>query len=602
MALPMRWSALLAQSVLLAAVASWPLLRAPWTAAIGAPEGDVPKHLWTLWWMRAEALGGLPGPQTALVNAPAGATLFPIEPLHGLAALLLPLPPVPLSNLLAFGHLVAFGLATGALAFALTRRAAGAHLAAALAQTSAIAGAALHFGVGELRMLWVLPVGLLLAHRARDGRRWAPFLGLGLFLGLAVATSFYLGFFLGVALLAWGLCWVPARPRLLPRLAVAAALALAVALPPARAFDASYAPAAGRPATLAARWAGPFPPAGPASHSLDLTDPLRPARAGALRGDARQARTYAGGRYLGPALLALAALGAWGARRRALPWLAVALAGAVLALGEVPRLDGQLLLDPARAVLPYAWLNKALDALAEPMNFPVRFWVLPTLAAALLAAFAVRRPLAWALAPFALLGPLRHDAVPWPRATYTPDAVDLGARPAPAAGVDPRPGAWADLSLLGRRSGADPAAASLADRLDPTHRRRAATLQIAVDAPVSSVPIERIDAWFPEGLAWAAALPLAGAAEAGAPADPADVTASAILLHDAGFTHVFVTKAPGPGGAGGAGDTLRAAFGPPADLGPAWVWAVPAVAVDPAALPALRADHARRAKALRRGR
>ena len=97
----MKRSLLPLQAAVLAVLFTWPLLPRFFEQAIGRDDTDTPKHLWTLWWMRQELLDGTPGYSTRWLNFPDGMLLHPIEPLNGLFAALLPLEPVPLSNLLA---------------------------------------------------------------------------------------------------------------------------------------------------------------------------------------------------------------------------------------------------------------------------------------------------------------------------------------------------------------------------------------------------------------------------------------------------------------------------------------------------------------------
>ena len=68
-------------SALLSVALTWPLALTLRSESIGSPHGDGLKHLWTLWWIRAEVMakGAIPF-QTQLLNYPEGMALYPIEP------------------------------------------------------------------------------------------------------------------------------------------------------------------------------------------------------------------------------------------------------------------------------------------------------------------------------------------------------------------------------------------------------------------------------------------------------------------------------------------------------------------------------------------
>ena len=76
--------------LLLPLVLTWPFF--PEGSSLGSPDGDAPKHLWTLWWTRTSlSLGEIPLVEPSLlVNWPYGTELLAMEPLHGLVAALLP--------------------------------------------------------------------------------------------------------------------------------------------------------------------------------------------------------------------------------------------------------------------------------------------------------------------------------------------------------------------------------------------------------------------------------------------------------------------------------------------------------------------------------
>ncbi|MFZ5480685.1 MAG: hypothetical protein ACOZNI_28240 [Myxococcota bacterium] len=527
------------QSLALAVLLTWPAAATLTTQAVGSVEGDGVKHVWTLWWMRHELLAGEPGLRTALVNFPTGMDLWPIEPLHAPFALL-PLSPVALSNLLAVANVALVGTCVGWLGRLVSERDAGALVAGALAQASSFVAFTLHVGVGELREVWWIPLGLGCLVRARQTLAGKWFLALAAALAGATLSCFYHGFFLATAVSLYALATLRPWPRLLIGYAVAAALAIAVVVPVIRGFSTSYAPADERPRTPFLQYMGePFSIEPYRAAAMDGAQLLGP-RAGERATADRQTLAYTGGRYLGWGTLALALAGLLAAPRRALPWLVVAGGGVVLSLGTVLWWGGALV-EP-RVVLPLAYLNRALAWVAEPMNFPARFVAVTAIALPVMASLATRwRVVPW-LVPVAMADMVANDLVPWPRATFAlPDAGDL---------VAPE-GAVADLTPIVRARGA-PAdgggrqGASILSNIDPESRTRGIAAQIATDRPFQTVPLERADHWAADGLLWTSALPLARAI-VGEPVGADEIAASAWLLRDRGFGAVLVTHGCGAG-------------------------------------------------------
>lgn len=223
-----------------AVVLTWPLVPQFWTEAVGAQGTDTPKHLWTLWWMRRELWSGEPGLHTTLVNFPEGMDLFPISPLDGLLAAALPLGVVPLSNLLALLHVTLLGVCAAWLGREVVGTRVAGLTAGLLAQGTAFTGFALEVGVGELRLSWWIPLGLTVLARAHRLGRHRDFILLGVTLAAAVLACFYHGLFLAVATATWALATLRRDRRLLAGYVLAAGLALAIVVPVVRGFAASY--------------------------------------------------------------------------------------------------------------------------------------------------------------------------------------------------------------------------------------------------------------------------------------------------------------------------------------------------------------------------
>ncbi len=475
---------LLAQSIALAVLLTWPLAAHLGTEAVGSVESDTVKHLWNLWWMRQEALGGTPGLLTTLVNFPEGMELYPIEPLNGLAAVVLPLPPVALSNVLALVHVTLVGLCTGWLASLVSGSRLGAHAAAALAQASSFVAFTLHVGVGELRQTWWIPLGLAVLYQAHHTRRWRWFLALGLTLASCVVACFYHGLFLALAVSTWALVTLRPSLKLLGGYALAAGLGLALAVPTLESFSTTY--------------RGDPPPEvleehGAVRHGYRLSaahlDHLVTWREASPEPDHRQERAYTGGRYLGWGTLCLALIGIGAAPRRAYPWVAVSGVGILLALGSVIWWNDQILkFGTFTLVLPFTWMNAEMAKHAEAINFPARFLALPAITLPVLASLAMRWRWLALLVPLAVYDMLAHDLVPWPRATVAlPTMAELSPSALSEAGIT---GPIADLSL--------------AAESNEESRLRAVAMQIATGQPSSGVPIERLDNWATSGREWLA--------------------------------------------------------------------------------------------------
>lgn len=471
-------------------IATWPTIIQPGTAALGSPKADGMKHLWTLWWMRASVWreGSFPF-ETKLVNFPEGMDLYPIEPLNGLIAIAFPfIDIVLLSNLLVMLNLFATGMVGCWFGRLLTD---GNRLAGLAAGTVLLTGSVTAFfvtvGVGELTHLWWLPLGLGLLIKAmasKDYKRWA---WVSLSMVGAVLSCFYLGFFLGCAvgvICAWKLIVTDDRFDQFKRMAFSAALLLVIVLPIGRVFAMSYA-------------APQFDRDPPLVHIFSekgqqVTDSLGsrldPSQ---LFAYGRVATTeheqgYGGGRYLGFAVTLLALIGVVRRPREALPWLLVAAMALCLSLGSYLTLGGtevKLAESGGRVRLPMLWLNRILELIAEPVNFPVRFLALVVMAQAALVALAVERSWGKWLAILVPIGALEISAGqlirwPWP--------------------VLQIPQTWA-LERLADHPGRAVLDIGLTLQADAANRALALAGQMSHQHPTNTVPLERIEFFARDG-------------------------------------------------------------------------------------------------------
>ncbi len=574
---------------------TWPAAGNLSDGALGSPNADGIKHVWTLWWMRQELLHGDPGLITRLVNWPVGMDLWPIEPLNGLFALLIPLDPVPLSNVLAILHVTLLGLAAGWLGHLVSRRWQGALVAGALAQACAFTSFILEVGVGELRQFWLLPLGLALAVQAHTTRRIGWFLLLGLEMGLATTACFYHGFFLAMSVTTYVLCTLPKGWRLLPHWILAAVLA-ATALIPARTFARSYAPHDGPDQMTFSDWM--------AATRVTRLETYQDAAASPEQLVTRQAaqtvpvsgqvRAYTGGRYLGLVTLLLVGLGIAAAPRKALPWVLIAVPPLILSFGTVLWHNGAIVdVGGGRLVLPLAWLNRVLSYFVEPMNFPARFLAIPMISFAVIGSLAPRWRWTPLLVPLAVLDLLSGDLVAWPRARFRlPDVTGIQA----ATGT----GAIANLTPFVR--GGPPPTGRIGDsifsRKNPEDRARAIAVQLALGSPMESLPIDRMEFWAPEGELFLQGLPLTRSLNG--PPTEAEMRESLFLLRDLGYDRILTTHKP----ENQAEASIIALFAPwmgaPIRGGSASIWTVPTIEVSPAQADAWRAAQAERVKGLPR--
>lgn len=587
------WGNLLVlQSVILAVVSIWPAPLRMASTAVGSPESDTIKHLWTLWWMRAELWAGEPGLRTTLIAHPTGLDLFPIEPLQGIFAVLLPLQPTLLSNLLALLDLSLTGVAAGWMASRLCpgrpdearglpfrptggtsapRRRLPALVAGLLLQGSAWTAFTLHVGVGELRSVWLLPLclGLLIRVEQQRGAVAALRAGVGAGLGLAAAavSCFYYGLFLAVAAVVHSavglLCRGGGRTRRALGLAAAAAVAAAIVIPTATAFSTSSGER-GNKVLPAVDERGQVR-AGFDRDSVQLDDLITPRRAerlGAPRARSAPARpadrqrlAYEGGRYLSVFGALLLMTGLLSGPRRAAPLFAVGLVGLLLSLGPVLHIDGQVIRDATGAPLrlPADPLLQWLAGRFANLHFPARFAALGALALSGLGALSVRRwPALGALAVACVINVAAEDLVPWPRSTTALPALE-------ALRSLPTPGPMADLSFA-----ANP---------NTEHRAQNIGVQLATGRATQAVPLERLDATMGADPGRLRRLPLVKALRNGE-AEAGDLQAQAEALWSAGFRVALLTG-PDAQPRSPARVALHAAWGPPVEAPGAALWAIP---------------------------
>jgi hypothetical protein len=471
-------------------VLTWPVVIQPAASALGSSKADGMKHLWTLWWMRASVWreGEFPF-STHLVNWPVGMDLYPIEPLNGMVSVAVPFVDIVLlSNLLVLANLFATGMVGSWFGRLLTEGNRVAGLAAGTVLLgSSVATFFVTVGVGELTHLWWLPLGLGLLLKALRAPTWRAWAGVSMSMVGAVLSCFYLGFFLGLAVgvvCAWTLVMSPDRVLLFKRMAFAAGLLTLIVLPIGRVFAISYAaPTFDRDPPLTHVFAEKGQQVTDSLGSrLDPTQLLAYGR----RPTTGHEQGYGGGRYMGLVICLLALVGVVRRPREAAPWVLVALMALCFSLGSYLTLGGaelKLASTGARVRLPMLWMNRILELIAEPVNFPVRFLALVVMAQSALVALAVGRTWGKWLTILVPLGAVEIAA------------GQLIAWPWPVLEI---PKTWA-LERLAQHPGRAVLDIGLTLQADASNRALALAGQMSHQHPTNTVPLERIEFFAREG-------------------------------------------------------------------------------------------------------
>ncbi len=540
---------LVLQSAITAVLLTWPTVLHLNTVVLGGRDADTMKHVWTLWWTRAHLLREGLNLHSDLLNQPIGLELWPVEPLNGFVALLLAwLPVVAVANLLAILNLTATGVCAGVLGWELGRSRSAALGSALLLQSSSFALFSVHVGVGELQHLWLLPLGSWTLLRLGRSLQWRWSVVTGLVLGLGTVACFYYGFYLALMLLLLGsaaLVSGPRRLRLLLLLGAAAVLAAAVVIPITQAFAASYGDSFRTSASL---WDFVFRDGlgqtvvDPVSARLQPEDLLlgRAEMWGEGYGDLE---AYGGGKLLGLPMLVLAIIGLLRRPKQAWPWLLVVVAGVVLALGSYASAWGQELRWSGEAPgLPFLYLNRLLMLVAEPLNFPVRFLAVSTVALVGLGALALRDPqprwrwLVLCLVPLNAMDIQLRGLLPWPLPSF--ELPDVSALAAMDDVEHPAAGSGAVLDLAG------------ALRHDPESRTVVMASQLHHQQAIQAVPIDRLEFHVREGRWFAAGLSMVEALEPaylrrGLDAPLGDLRPDLWVLREAGFDRILLVSMGG---------------------------------------------------------
>lgn len=225
--------------LLVAAVATFPLVLSPFSRLVGHEDVDVWNHAWGPWWFwRCLTEGRLPW-RTELLNAPAGGVLWYIDPLGAIAGM--PLVPilgvVAAYNAVVFAEVALASVAGRRLARALGATDAASWIAAVAVACSPYLLSEVHNGVSEaVGVPWSV-FALAAGRRALDEGGWRRWIETGAWLGVTAVGTWYYAFGTALTLLAWTL--LARRRDALVGLGLAGLVTAAFAAPVALALRAS---------------------------------------------------------------------------------------------------------------------------------------------------------------------------------------------------------------------------------------------------------------------------------------------------------------------------------------------------------------------------
>lgn len=184
--------------VVVAIVATWPLLTELTTSAIGDPANDIWNHLWGFWWVKDEILhhGRFPL-YTNLLNHPRGGTLFFIDMSNALLSLpLQELVGLTASyNLVILFHLALNGFGAFCLAYQLTRDPYASFVTGVIYGFSPHLLAQVYNGISETINAGWLPLFLTFMFRTFQEARISNAILAGFFLFLCTFANWYYGLF-----------------------------------------------------------------------------------------------------------------------------------------------------------------------------------------------------------------------------------------------------------------------------------------------------------------------------------------------------------------------------------------------------------------------
>jgi hypothetical protein len=558
------WTFLLALGAAL--VFTWPFALHPFDL-LGHPLGETDNHAWMFWRALQRIAGAgvlanwpedLPLPLMDVINLP-------------LAALGAFHPALSYDFVLVGNVLLLLGAAWGLARQHVGPRAAWVGMVA-VACSPFISGV-MEFGITESLPLWALVAHLAFLERlARDGRR-RDALGAGLCLGAFALSGWYDAFF-GVVI---ELCLVPWYGMCSRRWGLLGAQAALGALLPL--------PALLRFLEMREFWRGRWhvPDSVPRAH-LDHWRWLRNYGTDALNLvlPSPEPAPISHSVYLGLGVLALAVLGIWATRRRALPWAVLATVFVVLALGHWIRVGGEALTLSGHPIPgPARLLVRVVPALVGLSHWH-RAVGPATVFLGLLAAMGAERlvarrtGLALGLCGLLLAESIFLGQTRWPRAHYALEAPPIYA----SLG---RPGALLELPFDNGRMPFSQDPPRLYNRWQMVHGRPVAESYEGPDAILATSRLAAVlDALCGvEPTRPPFELPPRAMRDPAPFADPAVLAAEAGALGRAGFAYVVLHRGRAKTPARAEALLTRAFGAPRVDLGTWAAWAVEDTTQDP---------------------
>lgn len=392
--------------LLVAALATFPLVLSPLSRLIGHEDVDVWNHAWGPWWYWLSlGRGHLPW-ETTLLGAPDGGVLWYIDPWGALAGAPLVgiLGVVGAYNAVLFVWLALTSLAAHRLARSLGATGLTPWIASVATACSPYVLSEVHNGVSEaVGVQWAI-FALAAARGAIDAPSWRRWAATGLWLGVTAAGTWYYALGAAVTIATWTALRFDRRAA--AGLALAGVLSAALAAPVYAVVSASV----HSPRSLVQR--GEL---GAADREMLLSHNAVDPRAWVAPGGfqsvdlASSGEAFRHSSYLGLVALALA----FASRRPAV--LAGAIPCALLGLGPYLWWSGAWveLAPGTRIGLPFQWLLSVLPDAAATHAQRVSLPVIAVVAA-LAAVGAGRVPRPWLLLPIVAMDALL--SAPWPLA------------------------------------------------------------------------------------------------------------------------------------------------------------------------------------------
>ncbi len=368
-------------------------------ALLGHPGSDLAKHYWNLWWFRQMVQDHQFPFKTVYLNFPNGLYLYPIEPINGIFTVALGgvFGLVLLTNLLSIACLVFAALAMYALIRHLTNREGAAFSAGLIFGLSSYVLWTVHLGVGELQHIGWVPLSLLWLIKTRENPSYKRAVWTAVLFIVTTLACWYYGMFLyllsGLYMVSHPLATEGGRREhlhLWGRYATVFLLSMALVYPIIHVFNKTYSDEPPMEEGFF-QWLDQQDAAKSHDGIQGRIDFLVIVSGHENGYDPAMHNPYqAGGAYLGPWIVVLAIIGFFMRPREGAMWLVAALVSALFGAGSVLVWNGnEFPMGSAEApkMLPFYFVNLFLEHRGQPMNFPMRFMAVLTIASTVLVGF-----------------------------------------------------------------------------------------------------------------------------------------------------------------------------------------------------------------------